>query len=95
MRANNFLYAASAFAKSPASKAAIASSSSGSIFSAGALPTPCSAASAKTLSMTPESYVKLKVQEKFADAVADAADNNQPFALGFPANNTPTPASSK
>jgi regulator of protease activity HflC (stomatin/prohibitin superfamily) len=50
---------------------------------------------AKTLSMTPESYVKLKVQEKFADAVADAADNNQPFALGFPSNNTPAPASSK
>lgn len=50
---------------------------------------------AKTLSMTPESYVKLKVQEKFADAVADAADNNQPFGFGFPANNTPAPASSK
>lgn len=49
---------------------------------------------AKTLSMTPESYVKLKVQEKFADAVTDAADNNQPFAFGFPAN-TPAPVSSK
>lgn len=52
---------------------------------------------AKTLGMSPEGYVKLKVQEKFADAVADAADNNQPFALGFPQQSasTPAPASSK
>lgn len=27
-------------------------------------------------------YMKLKISEKYADAVIDAADNNQPFALG-------------
>jgi len=32
-----------------------------------------------------QAYMGLKIDEKYSDAVADAADNNQPFALGsFP-----------
>lgn len=37
------------------------------------------------LGMPIGTYMSLKIDEKYSDAVADAADNNQPFALGsFP-----------
>ena len=40
---------------------------------------------AKTLGLTSKEYAELKIQEKFADAVSDAANNNQPFGFGMPA----------
>lgn len=40
---------------------------------------------AKDLGLSVDKYMELKITERYADAVADAADNNQPFALGsFP-----------
>jgi hypothetical protein len=40
---------------------------------------------ASLLGMPTRDYTRLKIEERYADAVQDAANNNQPFALGsFP-----------
>ena len=38
---------------------------------------------AKTLGISVVEYMKLKIAERYTDAIADAADNNQPFAVGM------------